>query len=117
VIAKTIEIRDDGTMIPALAVKLTPACEADRYLLARAGYGVTPERQGKYVLLIRITGGSGQSECDSSEWGDGAGTMSVAHQWLIDHFDEIGSGAVVDVEYILGETAAPKRSGAEAWPA
>ncbi len=35
------------------------------------------------------------------------------HTWLIDHFDEIESGAVVDVEFILGEKPAPKVSERE----
>ena len=113
-IAKTVEIRDAGTFIPALAVKLAPVTEADRYLFERAGYGITPERQREYVVLARIAGGNGQSTCDPYDWD--TGTMQHAHAWLIEHFDEIESGAVVDVEYITGKRSAPKRSEAEAAP-
>lgn len=110
-IAKTVEIRDVATFIPALAIRLEPVTEQDRYLFGRAGYGTTAMRQAEYVLLARIAGGNGQVTCDPYDWT--TRTMQHAHQWLIDHFDEIESGAVVDVEYILGKSAAPKRSESE----
>ena len=111
-IAKTVEIRDRATFIPALAVKLTPRTEQDRYLLNRAGYGTTPERQAEYVMLVRISGGAGQATSDPYDWH--SSTMQQAHAWLVDHFDELESGAVVDVEYITGLTPEPKRSEAHA---
>ncbi len=52
-IAKTVEIRDRATFIPALAIKLVPVTDQDRYLLGRAGYGTTPASQAEYVLLLR----------------------------------------------------------------
>jgi len=108
---KTIEVRDKATFIPMIAIRLDPITRADRYLLARAGYGLTPADQEKYVLLARIGGGGGTIHYDPSDW-PSARTFQVAHQWIIDHFDEIESGAVVDVEFILGETTAPKVSEA-----
>jgi hypothetical protein len=36
--------------------------------------------------------------------------MQTAHVWLLERFEQIESGAVVDVEHILGETPAPKVS-------
>lgn len=63
-IAKTFEIRDRATFIPVLAVKLQPDCEADRFLIARAGYGLTPADQSKYVLLMRLDSGRGMYTCD-----------------------------------------------------
>lgn len=109
-ICKTIEIRDDGTFIPALAIRLEQTNEADRYLLSRAGYGMTPENQHSYVLLADINGGSGMIACDPYDWAGPGRTWRVVHCWLIKHFDEIKSGAVVDVEFILEETAEPKVS-------
>lgn len=113
-ICKTIEIRDAGTFIPALAVKLEPTNEQDRYLLGRSGYGTTPERQAEYVVLMRLAGGTGQATCDPYEWD--THTMMQAHAWLLGHFDELASGAVVDVEHITGRTPAPKRSERETAP-
>ena len=34
--------------------------------------------------------------------------MPQAHNWIINHWSEIESGDVVDVQYILNETTAPK---------
>jgi hypothetical protein len=34
--------------------------------------------------------------------------MSTAHNFIAEHWAELNSGDVVDVEYILGETSAPK---------
>jgi len=109
-IAKTFEIRDAATFIPALAVKLEPTNEADRYLLARAGYGRTREDQSEYVQLIRINGGSGKSACDPYDWGTVPRTFFVAHKYIIEHFDYLESGAVICVETILGERTTPKTS-------
>jgi hypothetical protein len=111
---KLVEIRDAGTFVPALAVKLDPSCEQERYLLARTGFGRSPVDQGMYVMLMRLAGGSGDAKCDPYEWGNRA--MQVAHEHLVEHFDEIVSGSVVDVEYIMGVTSAPKRSEAEEHP-
>lgn len=115
-ITKTFEIRDRMTFIPVIAVKLEPGCERDRYLLARAGYGVSGLRQSEYVLLAQINGGLGRVSCDPHDWGSSARTYQVAHDYIIKHFNELESGAVVDVEFILGETAEAKRSEEETAP-
>ena len=36
--------------------------------------------------------------------------MTAAHQHIIENFDEIEHGGLVDVEFILGETEEPKTS-------
>ena len=74
-IAKTFEVRDKGTFIPVLSVKLIPACEQDRYLLAMAGYGTTPERQGEYILTCRIDGGEGHCASDAFKFSQTSRTM------------------------------------------
>jgi hypothetical protein len=104
--AKTFELRDNGTFIPVLAVKLEPGCEADRYLLARAGFG---EPQGVYVLMLGLDSGEGKFDCDPYGWGDNR-TRFFAHKYIIRRFDEIESGSVVDVQFIIGETLQPKHS-------
>lgn len=111
--AKTFEIRDRATFIPILAVRLTPVTEQDRYLLARAGYGRTPEQQGMYIQLIRINGGEGKSDCDPHGWGNR--TLTNAHQFIIDKWNCLESGAVIDVEFILGESKTAKGSESEVW--
>ena len=113
-IAKTFEIRDAATFIPVLAVKLEPVTEQDRYLLARAGFGLTREDQAAYVHLIRMDGGSGAAHCDPYDWGNR--TMTTAHDYIAKHFNSIESGAVIDVEYIIGLTDRPKRTESETAP-
>ena len=105
---KTIEIRDRGTFVPALAVRLDPSDERDRWLLARSGFGSTADAQREYVLLINLV-----KDAPYDAFGHGpARTLGVAHRHLIEHFDEVANGAVVDVEYLLGERAEPKPSEA-----
>ena len=36
--------------------------------------------------------------------------MKEAHAYIAGHFEELESGAVIDVEFILGETAEAKKS-------
>lgn len=105
-ITKTFEIRDRSTFIPVIAIKLEPGCEADRYLFRRAGYGVPSE----YVIVMKIDGGKGNATSDPYEWGDGARTMLVAHDYIIKNFVWMNSGDVVCVETILKEREAPKIS-------
>lgn len=106
---KLLELRDRNTFIPMLAVKPTPQSESERYLLARAGYGRSPDDQGEYVLLSRLDGG--ELNYDPCAWGEsGSRTYGTAHRWLLAHWDEIKSGDVLDVEFVLGETATPKQS-------
>lgn len=106
-IAKTFEVRDDGTFIPVMAIKLMPGSEAERYLLARAGYGNIPRRQAEYVVVVTLDPPL-RAEYDPWEWNNGSRTMLNAHLWIRDHFDDLPSGSVVDVEYIMGITTAPK---------
>lgn len=109
-IAKTFELRDAATFVPVLAIRLDPVTEQDRYLLARAGYGRAAEAQGGFVMLCGLNGGSDRATSDPYDWDNR--TRAVAHQYILEHFDELESGAVVDVEFILGKTAAPKVSEA-----
>ncbi|MGB2800383.1 MAG: hypothetical protein WBC82_11155 [Dehalococcoidia bacterium] len=109
---KLIEIRDAGTFIPVMAVRLIPTCEEERYLFGRSGYGVDPENQGTYILIIRLAGGNGQATCDPYEWGGApmVRTMPEAHKYIIEHWYDLKTGDVVDVEFALGESEKPKLS-------
>ena len=109
-IVKTLEVRDDGTFLPVLAIKCSPANEAERYLLARSGYGNRPTEQSEYVLMSPL-GGKGTLNYDHLSWGNRR-TLVIAHDYIRTHFDELESGAVVDVEFLLHETDTPKISEA-----
>jgi hypothetical protein len=117
VIVKAFEVRDTGTFIPVIAIKMIPTqqggrFEQERYLLARAGYGPDP-RETPCIILCRMSasGVDHNATYDPYAWG-GAGTrtMQIAHLHILEHFDEMFSGDVVDVEFIRGETQEPKLS-------
>ena len=102
--AKTFEIRDRATFIPVLAVRLTSPRMEDGYLLGRAGFqGVRP-----FVLVYRLT--DNIANWDHTVWGELERTMTVAHKHIFDHFDDLKTGQVIDVQVILGETKEPKKS-------
>ena len=114
--AKAIEIRDEGTFIPALAVDMNPSVgehwtpkeiEGQRYLLRRCGY---PCDRRPNVILTRLDG-NGQATNDPYAWG--GRTYPVAHQYIIEHWNDLRDGDVVDVSFILGETDKPKVSERE----
>jgi hypothetical protein len=106
---KLIEVRDAMTCISGVAIKLGPSTsEAERWLLARAGYGESPEGQAEYVLLGNLDGGHVLLECDPYFWPTGGGTMATVHEWITLHWGEFRSGDVVDVEFIRGKSKHPK---------
>lgn len=99
---KLVEIRDRATFVPALAIRLDTDDARERYLLGRAGFH-NPE---SYVLLVRLD----DAPYDPYGHATQARTIPVVHRHLIDHFDDVAPGAVLDVEFLLGESAAPKLS-------
>lgn len=112
-ITKALEIRDRGTFIPVIAIKMVPSgleenYDCEHFLLRRSGYGF----DDPCVVLCRMecSGVDRNATYDPYSWGGGTRTYQVAHQYIIDHFDELKSGDVVDVEFILEETSKPKIS-------
>ena len=108
-ICKTFELRDAGTFVPVLAIKLEPGCEEDRYLLGRSGFGSNTTTQSKYVLMCALAGGEGRITYDHHGWGANR-TRIVAHKHIIENFDSLKSGEVIDVEFLLGERPIKKPS-------
>jgi hypothetical protein len=108
--AKALEVRDEGTFIPMLCVDMNPTL-GQQYLLRRCGY---PCDGGPNIIMTRLSG-EGQATNDPYAWKD-ARTFPVSHKYIIEHWNELKDGDVVDVQFILGETAAPKRSEREGYP-
>jgi hypothetical protein len=102
--AKALEIRDEGTFIPALAVDMNPTQDSQRYLLRRCGYAC----DGRPNVILTRLDGSGKATNDPYEWG--GRTYPVAHNYIIENWDALSDGDVVDVQFILGETTQPKVS-------
>ncbi len=123
---KLLEIRDKGTFIPVLAVDMNsepdPMVEelardeadlgpslqdhaARTYLLRRCGYPC----DGRPNIGITHLSADGKPFWNDP-YGWGGRTYPVAHNFIIEHWAELRDGDVVDVQFILGETAAPKKS-------
>ena len=109
--AKALEIRDEATFIPALAVDINPDNDEQRYLMRRCGYPC----DGRPNVILTALGGYGKATNDPHEWG--VRTYPVAHNYIIEHWDELHDGDVVDVSFILGETDKPKVSERSGVPA
>ena len=122
--AIALEIRDEGTFIPALAVDMNPDrplfmardgvefqmeelphMAAQRYLLRRCGYGCDGRPN---VLLTKLSGDGSPASNDPYSWG--GRTMPVAHKFIIEHWAKLKDGDVIDVEFILGEKPTMKTS-------
>lgn len=116
---KAFEIRDKGTFIPAIAIEMRPPppaglppvhceiAEKERYLLRRAGFDF--ECPSVVLLKMECKGGPREASYDKYSWGP-ARTMTVAHDYIEAHWNELKSGDVICVEHILGERPAPKVS-------
>lgn len=101
---KILEVRDRMTFIAVLAIKTTPTNDEQRYYLRRSGWSESFDD----VLLMRLDAQDGRVTGDPY---DQAGrTMHEAHKYIRQNFDTLKDGDVVDVEFILGETSAPKES-------
>lgn len=103
-LTKAFEIRDRGTFIPVIATQLLSVRREEAYLLERARYFSVEDSRS--VIVTRLTRPDANS--DPAAWGNR--TMVTAHTYIEQHFEELRTGAVIDVEYILGETAEPKVS-------
>ncbi len=105
---KALEIRDEGTFIPVLAIRMYSLNSIQAYYIHyRSGYS----RNGDSIMLMKLS--DGQATNDPYNWqslGLGPRTMPNAHEWILQHFDELKDGDVVDVSYILGETKEVKVS-------
>lgn len=100
---KILEIRDRMTFIPAMATLVEPENEDQRSLLSAAGFSID-ENQSNYVILTSLE--KIHSEYSPYAWG--GRTMPNAHQFIINKFDTLKDGDVIDVEFILGETTTKK---------
>lgn len=108
---KILEVRDNGTFIPALCIDMNPCRElsdarrAQYYYLRRCGYACD-ERPNIAITNLNMDGGKAWN--DPYSWGDR--TMAVAHKFILEHWPKLRDGDVIDVQFILGETTELKRS-------
>jgi hypothetical protein len=105
---KLFEVRDRATFIPVVAVQVTATEGSEDYLLMSSGFSDSSAYPSALVGMALLAGGQGVMYFFHSEWGDR--TLSTAHQYIADNFDNLKSGQVIDVEFILGEVDRPKKS-------
>jgi hypothetical protein len=103
-ITKCLEIRDEGTCIAAIAMKMAAANSIESRFFWRVGYPL----DGHAVVLMNLS--DQRATSDPYGWGGGARTMPIAHNWIIDHFDELTEGQVVDVRVIQGWAEKPAQA-------
>ncbi len=104
---KVLEIRDEGTFMPVIAIKPIADNEGQRYLLRRDGYAADADERCVILIKPQCHGVS----YDPYDWPSTRGrTMQVAHQYIESHWVHLNDGDVVDVEFILEETDKPKVS-------
>lgn len=102
---KILEVRDEGTMISMLCVDMNPDTAEERYYLRRHGYACDGSPN---ILITHVSADGGPATNDPCFWKDR--TRSTARMHIIAHWDDLLDGDVVDVQFIRGETAAPKKS-------
>jgi len=109
---KLFEIRDHSTCIPALGTRPNQYDNdrAEEWLWTRAGFG-NKERSDTRTLVCLTYFANHRMEYDPLSWADR--TMTTAHNYIATHWDELQSGAVIDVRFILGETDASARSDSQ----
>ena len=101
---KVLEIRDDGTCIPALAIQMDAANPIEDRFLWRCGY----PRDGSHVVLCRLDFSSSQNGVsDPYDWPENPRTMRAAHLYVLEHWDELRDGSVVDARIQLGTRDTP----------
>lgn len=115
-ITKLFEIRDRSTFFPLVAVEMAPGpvilplnnanideWMAMDFLLVHCGY-----RRDQPPLIMVFHANGGPARYDPHDWGDR--TYHTAHKFIADNWRSLKSGAVIDVQFILGETSEPVTS-------
>jgi len=103
---KLFEVRDRATFIPAYCVRFRDdlADTQEWFLLRAAGWGPNPDCI--YMTLLE----GGDTSHNPHGFKPGGRILQVAYAYIENHWDQLESGQIIDVEYILKETDEPKKS-------
>lgn len=107
-ICKVFEVRSPATMIAILAIKLSAHNDQERRLLCHSGFGINGYSFSRYFIVFPIDGGTGHASTDPYD--HKSHELRVAHIYIQKHFDDMENGEVIDIDYIEGNTLAPKTS-------
>lgn len=114
---KFIEVRDDGTTMPCMVTAIcvnATMTEAENWLVRRGGWG--EGQVGLYFATLcpdanaYAIGLPGHPYIHTWSRGQNSRTLTVAWEWVQVHWDEVKSGDLIDVEFLLGERKTPKLS-------
>jgi hypothetical protein len=100
---KTLEIRDAGTLIMAVAIEGKPETENERLALDRCGF----PKDGSSIILMSLYDQRATNDPYDKIW-FGSRTMAFAHNWIIDNWATVNDGDLIDVEFLEGKRDAPK---------
>lgn len=105
-IIKLFELRDEGTQIHAMAIKVVAQehLTSEDFILRYAGWGFS--QVGIYLTTLHEP----KTQYNSSKWNDGGRTMRATHDYIKKNWGRLKSGDVVDVEYISGDSREPKKA-------
>lgn len=116
---KLFEVRDRATFIPCFGILIVPTVSwclglkvvhrEEKFLIGRAGFAIDDNLMEPHVMFGRLDEG-GETQYDPYKWAGRARTLPLAHRYVTKNWKELESGAVIDVEFILGETAEKKES-------
>ena len=112
---KLIEVRDVGTTLSILFIRLSAGSVSESFLLSRVGYGRRPQEYIVAIDLIhplRIWLNPFETRMATQ----GARTLYSAHEEMTRNWEKYNSGDVLDVQYVLGETRHPKTSERFSYP-
>jgi hypothetical protein len=113
-LTKILEIRDEGTYFAVLAVNMNPGPAvpddysdygARLYHLRRVGYPC----DGRPNIGITHLSADGKPFWNDP-YGWGGRTYPVAHNYIIENWETLRDGDVIDVRYILHEVDKPATS-------
>lgn len=109
---KLLEIRDHGTLVPAIAIRVEHdsaiallACNATvgeiraNAIIARGGF-----HRAAGIYLMRLS--DARAQVDPYGWGVDR-THKAVHLYLEEHWPDVHNGDLLDVRVILGETNTP----------
>jgi len=104
---KIFELRDEGTLIPWLAMRWLTADRAERALLQRAGYGDNPEESDCVIQGPAHCSGERDQVLFYNPTHVRHPRTRAAAIYISENFDQLVSGQVVDVRVILNERPFP----------
>lgn len=100
---KILEVRDDGTHIPVMAIKMLAEDDVQAYYVhGRAGY----PRDGTGIIMMELN--HQKAHVDPYDWPNPR--TGAAHDYIYRHFDELTDGQVIDIRVVLGEAVDPVKS-------